>query len=119
MPTDLPARIRDALQHPALTGEGTLRDLLREALEEIDHWRVKATAYGGIVHACQPALVAAGHPVDASGSDGAVGGIARAVRALVVERDAALARAAEALADCAVLAEALRWVTRLSPSTPS
>lgn len=55
--------------------------------EDVNHWHVKAEAYGGIVFNCSPALEAAGHPVDASGPDGAVGGIRRAVGALVAERD--------------------------------
>lgn len=53
----------------------------------VAHWWAKAHAYGGMVHGCGPILAAAGHPIDASQADGAVGGIGRAVASLVAERD--------------------------------
>ncbi len=56
---------------------------------DVEHWKRKATCYGNIVHACSPALAAAGYPVDATGEDGAVGGIAKAVETLTAELDAA------------------------------
>lgn len=58
-------------------------------LHDLDHWRVKATCYGNIVHGCSPALEAAGYPVDASGGDGAVGAIKRAVEAMAKDLESA------------------------------
>lgn len=51
------------------------------------YWWAKAHAYGEMVHGVAPLLDAAGHPVNSSGADGAVGGLARAVEALILERD--------------------------------
>lgn len=53
--------------------------------EEVQHWKVKATCYGNIVHGCSPALEAAGFPVDASNADGRVGGIRRSVESMAKE----------------------------------
>jgi hypothetical protein len=77
-----------------MPGETAIDALIRtrdEARAEADGWRVKAEAYGGMVHGCGPALEAAGHPIDPFQPDGRVGGIARSVAALVKERDEARA----------------------------
>lgn len=63
---------------------------VKELEEQIVHWQVKAKCYGDIVHGCSPALEAAGFPVDAHRSDGAVGGIKRSVEALVAKFEADL-----------------------------
>lgn len=51
------------------------------------HWAAKAKAYGGMVRNSEPALRAAGHPVNASGDGGAVEGIRAAIQSLAAERD--------------------------------
>jgi chromosome segregation ATPase len=58
-----------------------------EARAEVDHWRVKAEAYGNMVFGCGPVLEAAGHPIDCSLPGGKVKGVRIAVEALVLERD--------------------------------
>jgi hypothetical protein len=63
----------------------SLKQQLAEARESQNHWRIKADCYGSIVHGCTPALEAAGCTVDCSGGDGAVGGIARAVKQLAAK----------------------------------
>ncbi len=61
------------------------RDKVRQLKEDNNHWRVKAKCYGDMVHGCSPAFEAAGFPVDRRGDDGAVGGIARAAKAMAAE----------------------------------
>lgn len=73
---------------------------VKDLEEQVNHWRVKATCYGNIVHGCSPELEKAGFPVDSFAPDGAVGGIARAVKALTAEL-AALKSRAESLAKSA------------------
>ena len=91
---------RDAAIERAESAEAETKDALADVAAQrykgnsVGHWWAKAMAYGGIVFGCSPALAAAGHPVDASTDDGAVGGISRAVEALVAERDEAWERLA-------------------------
>lgn len=75
--------------------QAAMDEARQEADEQIAHWRTKAECYGGIVHACSPVLEKAGVPVDASTSDGSIGGIRRAVEALAAERDAQASRVRE------------------------
>lgn len=70
-----PCRIRELEQQVA------------ELTESVQHWKIKAECYGNIVHGCSPVLASAGHPVDKTQKDGAIGGIRRAVEALTAERD--------------------------------
>ncbi len=77
-------------EYPLKAVERTVRER-DEARAEVDHWRVKAEAYGGMVHGCGPALEAAGHPIDPFQPDGRVGGMRRSVDALIKERDEARA----------------------------
>ena len=73
------------LLHRAAAELRRLRDLLHDSACSVGHWRTKATRYGNIVRGCEPALRAAGFPVVATKSDGAFGGIERAVESLAGE----------------------------------
>jgi hypothetical protein len=88
-------------------------DLIGEIAElrfQLNKYRAKAAAYGGMVRGCNPALERAGHPVEDRGPDGAVGGIARAVEALVRERE-------EARAEVTKLTAALESSRSVQPAT--
>ena len=52
---------------------------------EVEHWRVKAECYGGMVHGITPALAEAGFPVEEFAKDGNLGAIPRAVSRMAAE----------------------------------
>jgi len=79
--------------------EAPASDEINGLREEVAHWRVKAEAYGGMVHGCSPVFERIGFPIESHKPDGRVGGIARAAEAIGVEM--ARLRAAPALTDTA------------------
>jgi len=52
---------------------------------EVEHWRVKAECYGGMVHGITPVLAKAGFPVEEFAKDGNLGAIPRAVSRMAAE----------------------------------
>jgi hypothetical protein len=91
--------------------EAPASDEIINLREEVAHWRVKAEAYGGMVHGCSPVFERIGFPIESHKPDGRVGGIARAAEAIGVEM--ARLRAAPALTDTAakVVEAAVLWLT--------
>jgi hypothetical protein len=87
---------------------------LAAANEDIGHWKVKATCYGNMVHGCSPALADAGFPVDDEQADGAVGGIARAVKAMAKQLAAERERGDKAEAENTRLRQVIARVNAMS-----
>jgi len=94
-------RIAQAMREKPWTTEAEAPDSdeINGLREEVAHWRVKAEAYGGMVHGCSPVFERIGFPIESHKPDGRVGGIARAAEAIGVEM--ARLRAAPALTDTA------------------
>lgn len=85
---------------PALPDEDvSTSDEIRNLREEVSRWRVKAEAYGGMVHGCSPVFERIGFPIESHNHGGRVGGIARAAEAIGAEMERL--RNAPALTDAA------------------